>query len=115
MRKVSIFGLDHFHQNVETGWWTPAGIADEQQQKASLADTLREIIVQKGVELIAEGGKLDRPCLGRRLAAQYGIDDIDITMPIAEREKHGDKTPDYDSQGITRKLAYRVFEQYVFY
>lgn len=114
MSIVHIFGLDHFHQNLETGCCTPAGIADEQQQKAGLADTLGEIIMQNGVELIAEEGKLDHSCLGHRLAQQYGIEHIDITMPIEEREKRGVKTPDYDFQETTRKAAYQIFEQYMF-
>ncbi len=98
MSRIHIFGLDHFHQTLETWCCTPAGIADEQEQKAGLANTLREIIILNGVELIAEEGKLERPCLGRRLAEEYGTDHIDITMPIKERKKHGIKTPDYDSE-----------------
>jgi hypothetical protein len=114
MSKVHIFGLDHFHQNLETGCCTPAGVADEQEQKSRLADTLGEIIMQNGVDLVAEEGKLDRSCLGHRLAQEYGIEHIDITIPIEEREKHGVKTPHYDVQQTTRKVAYQIFEQYMF-
>jgi hypothetical protein len=68
MSEVHIFGLDHFHQNLETSCTTPAGIADELQQKAGLTDALSEIVLTNGVELIAEEGKLDRPCAGHKIA-----------------------------------------------
>jgi len=114
MSRVHIFGLDHFHQSLETGCCTPTGVADEQEQKSSLAHTLVEIIMQSSVNLIAEEGKLDHSCLGHRLSQQCGVEHIDITMPIAEREKHGLKTPDYDSQETTRKAAYKIFERHMF-
>ncbi len=114
MSKVHIFGLDHFHQNLEAGCLTPAGIADERRQKVKLADTLREILIKYGVGLIAEEGKLDRPCLGYILAKEIGIGNINITMPVVEREKQGIKTPEYDFQEGTRKVAYAIFEKYMF-
>jgi|SRR5208337_298740 len=114
MSEVHIFGLDHFHQNLETRCATPAGIADEQRQKSDLARALREIIDRNCVELIAEEGKLNRLSLGWRVAQECAIDHIDITMPIEEREKHGVKTPDYDHEETTRKIAYKIFEQFMF-
>jgi hypothetical protein len=114
MTKVHIFGLDHFHQSLGTGCCTPAGIADEKDQKSRLADALGEIIRQNGVHLIAEEGKLDYSCLGHRLAEKYDREHIDVTMPIEERERHGVKTPDYDFQETTRTAAYQIFEQYMF-
>jgi len=112
--KVHIFGLDHFHQNLEAGCLTPAGIADEREQKVKLADTLREIVIKNGVELIAEEGRLERPCLGYILAKELKVGHIDITMPVEERKKQGIKTPEYDFQESTRKVAYAIFEQYMF-
>ena len=114
LRTVHIVGLDHFLQNVQDGCLTEAGKKEESQQKADLANFLRKIIKENGVELIAEEGKLDRPCLGSVLAKERNTGHIDITMPIVEREKHGVKTPDYDKQESTRKAAYKLFEQYMF-
>jgi len=112
--RVHIFGLDHFHQNLEARCLTPAGIADEREQKIKLADTLREIVIKNGVGLIAEEGRLERPCLGYILAKELKVGHIDITMPVEERKKQGIKTPEYDFQESTRKAAYAIFEQYMF-
>ena len=114
MSQIHIFGLNHFHQNLEPGCLTPAAIADEQQQKAGLRATLCEIIAKNRVELIAEEARLDRPCLGRILAEEHGIDYANITMPIEEREKHGVGTPEYNREQATRMAAYKAFEQYMF-
>ena len=114
MSTVHVFGLDHFHQSLETWCFTSAGIADEQKQKAGLHTTLREIIAENAVEQIAEEGELDRPCLGDRLAAECGVEHINITMPIEERERHGVKTPQYELQEATRKIACEIFERYMF-
>ena len=114
MKQVHIFGLDHFHQNLEVGCLTPAGLADEQEQKVKLADTLREIVVKNGVGLIAEEGKLERPCLGFILAEELKVEHINITMPVEERTQRGIKTPEYDFQESTRKAAYAIFEQFMF-
>ncbi len=114
MNIVHIFGLDHFHQSLETRCITVAGIADEQQQKAGLTDTLRQIIAENNVTLIAAEAEPDLRCLGHRLAQEHGIGYINITMPVAEREKHGVRTPDYDRHEDSRRAAYKVFEQYMF-
>jgi len=91
-----------------------AGIADEREQKVKLANTLREIVIKNRVELIAEEGRLERPCLGYILAKELKVGRIDITMPVEERKKQGIKTPEYDFQESTRKVAYAIFEQYKF-
>lgn len=114
MSTFHIVGLDHFLQNVGDRCWTEAGKKEEKRQKAKLADLLRKIIKESGVDLIAEEGKLDGSCLGSVLAKENGTGHIDITMPIAEREKHGVKTPDYNKQESARKAAYKVFEGYMF-
>jgi len=114
MKSVHIVGLDHFLQNINDSCLTEAGIADERQQKAQLANVLRGILHDNGVHLIAEEGKLDGSCLGAILAKEIGINYIDITMPLEEREKHGIKTPDYDRDENSQKVAYRVFENYMF-
>jgi hypothetical protein len=113
MREVHIFGVDHFHQNLETKCVTPYGIEDECRQKAELACALHDIIRKYGVKLVAEEGKLDGPCLGWRIAKECDIGYIDITMPIQEREKRGVKTPDYNREEDGRRIAYRIFEQYM--
>ena len=114
MSTIHVVGLDHFWQNVEDRCWTDAGKMEEKQQKAELTDFLRKIIREHRVELIAEEGKLDGRCLGSVLARESGTGYIDITMPIAERERRGVRTPDYDREESTRKTAYKVFEQYMF-
>jgi hypothetical protein len=76
---------------------------EEKQQKAELTDFLRKIIREHRVELIAEEGKLDGRCLGSVLARENGTGYIEITMPIAERERRGVRTPDYDREESTRK------------
>jgi len=114
MSRIFIFGLDHFHQNLETGCCTVAGIADEQEQKLALSDTLREIIIERRILLIAEEAKFDRPCLGFQLAQEYKLGHINITMPLNEREGRGIHTPQYDLRETTRRIAYRIFEQYMF-
>jgi hypothetical protein len=112
--QLHIVGLDHFLQNLETTCLTDAGKKDEIAQKTELTTFLNEIIQNNRVRLVAEEGKLDRPCLGSVLARQNGAAHIDITMPIPEREKHGIRTPDYDRNEDSRKAAYGVFEQYMF-
>jgi hypothetical protein len=37
-----------------------------------------------------------------------------VTMRAEERKKQGIKTPEYDFQESTRKVAYAIFEQYTF-
>jgi|GEM_PF-6948079 len=112
--QVHIVGLNHFLQNLETECLTDAGKIDEIGQKTELARFLNETIQNCRIRLIAEEGKLDRPCLGSVLARQNGATHIDITMPFPEREKHGVRTPDYDRNPDSREAAYRVFEQYMF-
>jgi hypothetical protein len=112
--QLHIVGLDHFLQNLETKCLTDAGKKDEIAQKTELTKFLNGIIQNSRIRLVAEEGKLDRPCLGSVLAKQNGAAHIDITMPIPEREKHGIRTPDYDRNEDSRRAAYRVFEQYMF-
>jgi hypothetical protein len=109
-----IVGLDHFLQNLDAKCLTAAGKTEEITQKNKLAEFLNGIIRDNQVRLVAEEGKLDRPCLGSVLAEQNGADHLDITMPVSEREKHGILTPEYDRTDDTRKVAYRIFEQYMF-
>jgi len=111
---LHIVGLDHFLQNLDVKCVTVAGKIEEITQKNKLAEFRNGIIQDNRVHLVAEEGRLDRPCLGSVLAKQNGADHIDITMPISEREKHGIRTPDYDRNDATRKAAYQVFEQYMF-
>src|SRR5690348_3741309 len=113
MGEIHIFGVDHFHQSLEAQCVTPMGIEDERQQKSDLAQALREIIDHHDVELVAEEGTLDRPCLGWLLAEERKVGHVDITMPIGEREKQGVKTPEYDREETTRRAAYRIFERYM--
>jgi hypothetical protein len=112
--QLYIVGLDHFLQNLEARCLTEAGKIDEAQQKNELSKFLNGIIQHNRVRLVAEEGKPDRACLGFVLSEQNGAEHIDITMPIADREKHGIRTPDYDRSEETRKAAYKVFEQYMF-
>lgn len=112
--QLHIVGLDHFLQSLEMGCLTDAGKNEEILQKNELTKFLNEIFQRNRVRLVAEEGKLDRPCLGSVLATQNGAVHIDITMPISERERHGIRTPDYDRSEDTRKAAYQVFEQYMF-
>lgn len=114
MSEIHVFGLNHFYQNVEARCLTAAGIEDERMQKAGLVDTLRQIIGENRIQLIAEEANFDRPCLGRILADESCITYTNITMPIAEREKHGIRTPYYDHREDTRQAAYRIFERYMF-
>jgi hypothetical protein len=105
--QLHIVGLDHFLQNLETRCLTEAGKNEESLQKDELSKFLNKIIQDNRVRLIAEEGKLDRPCLGSVLAKQNGAEHIDITMPISERERHGIQTPGYDRNENTRKAAYQ--------
>jgi hypothetical protein len=114
MSQVHVFGLNHFHQNVEIVCVTASGKEDERTQKAGLADTLRQIIRENRIQLVAEEAKLDRPCLGRILAQENGIAYCNITMPIEDREKQGIRTQDYDRRDDTRRAAYKIFEHYMF-
>jgi hypothetical protein len=114
MNSVHIVGLDHFLQNVNDRCLTVTGIADERLQKARLADMLRGILHDADVNLIAEEGKLDGSCLGAVLAKENGLQYVDITMPLRERERHGIETPGYDRDERQQKIAYRVFEGHMF-
>jgi hypothetical protein len=112
--QLHIIGLDHFLQNLETKCLTEAGKVEEIRQKKELSEFLSRIIQQNRVRLVAEEGKLDRPCLGSVLARQNGAQHVDVTMPISERERHGIQTPGYDRNEDTRKAAYQAFEQHMF-
>jgi hypothetical protein len=112
--RIHIFGLDHFHQNLETACMTIEGIEEEQRQKAELSGALRGLINENSIDLIAEEGKYDRLCLGGLVARECGIAYVNITMPIEEREKHGIRTPQYNFDKSTIAAAYRIFEEYMF-
>jgi len=74
---------------------------------------LEDLISSPRPQLIAEEAKLDRECLGNRLAADLGCKYCNITMPWVERAKHG-ITSDYDRSPETRKSAYAIFEAFMF-
>lgn len=112
--QVHIFGLNHFHQNIQSVCFTPAGKADEQNQKAGLRAVLSEIVAKNRVDLIAVEGRPDRACLGKALADEHHTAYMDITMPLDERERRGIRTPEYDRQPAARAEAYKHFEQYMF-
>lgn len=86
----------------------------ERHQKEAFADTLCGIIVGNEINLIAEEGKLDRDNLGNRLAKEFTVRRVELTMPIKEREKRGIHTPQYDRDEKTRLIAYAAFEEYMF-
>ena len=112
--KIHIFGLNHFLQNCDSKCWTESGRADEQDQKSALGDFLRQIIPANRIEHIAEEAKFEAPCLGGKLAQEFGIAYSNITMPLDERQRHGVRTPDYDRDPADRQAAYRVFERFMF-
>jgi hypothetical protein len=107
-------GLNHFLQNVQPTCWTPAGCADEAEQKAALRYTLEDIISASHPDLIAEEAKPGQLNLGAVLAEEHRAAYSDITMPLVEREKCGIRTPGYNRAPRTRAQAYREFERYMF-
>src|SRR5271155_3987730 len=111
---IHIFGLNHFLQNETAGWLTAAGLADVNAQKAQLYDCLRGIIGTHAIRTVAEEAKPDEWSMGRRIATDFSLSFIDITMPLAERAKFGTETPDYDRTTASREAAYRVFERFMF-
>jgi hypothetical protein len=111
--QVHIFGLDHFHQSLETRCQIPAAVEDERLQKDGLRAVLEGIIVDNKVDLIAEEGEFDRPSLGNRLAEVYSLRHINLTMPMEERQRLG-IVPQYEKNENTRRAAYTAFERYMF-
>jgi hypothetical protein len=114
MSFVHIFGLNHFHQNLEDKCVTAAGKEDERAQKAGLRTVLSEIIANNRVDLIAEEGCPGGRYLGEDLAELNRVAYVDITMPLAERKTRGIRTPGYDRDDETRARAYREFERYMY-
>jgi len=68
MEATHIFGLNHFLQNVEPLCGTPAGRADETEQKAELQALLEKAISENHPQLIAEEAHPRRRNLGAALA-----------------------------------------------
>jgi hypothetical protein len=114
VESIHIFGVNHFLQCVAPNCWTPAGRGVEAEQKAGFRATLEEIITRNQVRLIAEEQKPPRRNLGAVLADKHHTAYIELTMPIAERERCGIRTPGYDGHPDTRAHAYREFERYMF-
>ena len=114
MAAIHIFGLNHFLQNMPDVCLTPSGIKDEREQKASLREVLRQLITTHKVDHIADEAKVVDQSLGHNIAQEFGLVYTDITMPLAERERHGIRTPGYDRNPEDRQRAYQVFEQYMF-
>jgi len=113
MQSVHIFGVNHFLQCVAPNCYTPAGWADEAEQKAAFRLTLEAIITENRVGLIAEEDMPARRDLGAVLADEHRANYIPITMPIVERQRCG-IIPGYDRHPETRGHAYREFERYMF-
>jgi hypothetical protein len=114
LESVHIFGVNHFLQCVAPNCWTPAGRAVEADQKAGLRAALQAIVIRNRVGLIAEEEKPGRRDLGAVLADEHHTAYIQLTMPIAERERRGIRTPGYDRNPDSRARAYQEFERYMF-
>lgn len=112
MSYVYILGIDHFLQDPETRCLTEEGKGSERDQKHQLELLLRQIIENEHIDFVAEEGKLDGMGTGAHLSREFGIEYADITMPWGIREECG-VSHDYDSQENTRKIAYRIFEDYM--
>lgn len=106
--------MNHFLQWVAQNCLTPVGCADEAEQKAGFRATLEEIITRNQVELIAEEEKPDCRNLGAALAYERRVAYIELTIPVAERERRGIRTPGYEQHRDTRAHAYQEFERYMF-
>ncbi len=113
MGGIHIVGLDHFLQSLKVKCWTPEGRKSEAEQKRHFYEWLRELIVQKEAELIAEEAAFDVEFVGSALARDMGVAYINITMPLSEWPKHG-ITWDHQIDHKRREAAYRAFEQYMF-
>jgi hypothetical protein len=88
MCEIHIVGLDHFPQILKPKCRTPEGIKAEADQKRCFYEWLRELVVQNGIALIAEGADFDAEFLGSVLVRSLGLDYI-ITMPRSEWKTRG--------------------------
>ena len=113
MYEIDIVGLDHFLQRLKPKCSTLEGRKSEKEQKHHFYEWLRELVVQKEAELIAEEADFDSESLGFALAKNVGLPHINITMPCSEWKKHGITWGDLIA-AETREAAFRVFELYMF-
>jgi hypothetical protein len=111
--KILVVGVDHFLQNVESHCETPMGRDWEAKQKAALRARLEQLIAEHRPQLIAEEAKLDRDCVGKKIADLHGCRYCNVTMSWEDRSKAG-VTKDYDNRAETRRIAYRILEAFMF-
>jgi hypothetical protein len=113
MGKILVIGVDHFLQNIEGVCETPTGRDSEAQQKVALRARLEELISMHQPQLIAEEAKLDQDCVGKQIADSHGCKYCNLTMPWEDRSKAG-VAKDYDDRPKTRRIAYKIFESFMF-
>jgi hypothetical protein len=112
-KRCTVLGVNHFLQNAGDDCISEAGKADVAEQKQAFVNFIGTLVKEIKAGLIAEEGTLDYTCAGAVVGKDLGTTYIDITMPIAEREKAGIQTPGYDLNPETREAAYRAFEEYM--
>jgi hypothetical protein len=113
MSKILVLGVDHFLQNIESVCTNPLAKEWEAKQKASLVARLEELVSARLPQLIAEEAKLDRDCLGKQIADSHGCKYCNLSMPCEDRSKAG-VAKDYDRRPETRRIAYEIFEAFMF-
>jgi hypothetical protein len=111
--QVTVVGVDHFLQNLESLCNTPPGKQSEAQQKAALKERLVELISQCRPQLIGEEEKPGAGSIGKQLADAHGIKYCTLTMPWEERDKVG-VSKVYNNTRSTRRAAYEIFESFMF-
>src|ERR1700691_1133079 len=102
MKFVHIFGVNHFLQWIDPMCLSAAGLAVEAEQKAALRAVLNEIITVNQVDLVAEEERPGVSNLGAAIAEERSLNYVELTMPVAERERRGIDTQTYERRPETK-------------